>query len=100
MGTTVWVLWVLSSRIENRATIGLILLFLLFQFIAEGASGLRMYRFVNIFIAAIIISASLVVPQYAYKEDSRRASYLDHTPILQLGDIAPRMTYFNMYFKC
>ena len=96
IGTTVWVLWVISSQIENRATIGLLLLFPLFKFIAEGASDLRMYIFVNVFIAVIIISESLVLPQYIYNEDARRDAYLDHIPLRELRAKVPRMTYFNM----
>ena len=55
-----------------------------------------MYIFVNVFIAVIIISESLVLPQYIYNEDARRDAYLDHIPLPELRAKVPRMTYFNM----
>ena len=43
----------------------------------EGDSGFLIYISVKVFIATIIIAASLVLPQYSYKEDARRATSLD-----------------------
>ena len=35
--------WVLSSQLVNRATVGFLMLVILFYFIAEGASGFLSY---------------------------------------------------------
>ena len=78
IGTIAWLLWVLSSQIGDRATIGLLLLLLLFKFVVEGGAGFLRYRSVKIFIALIIITASLVLPKYAYKEDASHKAYLDN----------------------
>lgn len=78
IGTIVWLLWILSSQIGNRATIGLFFLLLLFKFTVEGSSGFLKHRPVKVFAALIIIAASLVLPQYAYQEDVKRAAHLDN----------------------
>lgn len=77
IGTIAWLLWILSSQIGDRATIGLFFLLLLFKFIVECSSGFLKYKLAKIFIALIIIIASLVLPQYAYKEDVKHSTHLD-----------------------
>ena len=76
--TFAWVLWVISSQIGKRDTISLSFLLLLFKCIAEDASGLLRYIYVNILKAVIIIEAILVLTQYGYEEDARHAYYLDN----------------------
>jgi suppressor for copper-sensitivity B len=78
IGTIAWLLWILSSQIGDRATIGLFFLLLLFKFVVEGASGFLRHRHAKVFIALIIVTASLVLPQYAHKEDANRAAHLDN----------------------
>ena len=71
-----WILWVITSQIGNRATVGLFKLIHLLDFIVDGASGFLRYIYVKGFIDPIIIVASLVLPQYAYKEYSVYSVYL------------------------
>lgn len=77
IGTIAWLLWILSSQIGDRATFGLFFLLLLFKFTVEGSSGFLKYRLAKVFIALIIIIASLVLPQYAHKEDVKHSAHLD-----------------------
>ena len=62
----------------NRATISLFLLIILLKFISENDSGFLRYISAKFFIALIIITEILVLPQHAYTEDA--------------SDISSRMT--------
>lgn len=78
IGTVVWLLWVLSSQIGDRATLGLFFLLLLFKFCVEDNSGVLKSRFLKVFVVLIIIVASLILPQYAHKEDVEHNIRLDN----------------------
>ena len=56
-------LWVIILQIGNRYKIGLLLLIILFRFMVEYASGLLRNNSLKVFIARIIIAASLVSPK-------------------------------------
>ena len=78
IGTVAWLLWVLSSQIGDRATFGLFLLLLLFKFSIEDTSSFLKNKYSKIFMVLIIIIASLVLPQYAHKEDIKHDTHLDN----------------------
>jgi thiol:disulfide interchange protein len=78
IGTIAWLLCILSSQIGDRATIGLFFLLLLFKFVVENASGFLRHKLAKVFIALIIVTGSLVLPQYAHKEDANRVAHLDN----------------------
>ena len=63
MGMIAWIVLVLKYQIDNRATIGLLFMLVLFKSITEGAYVFLSYIYVKVFIAPIIIAAILVFPQ-------------------------------------
>ena len=64
----------------------------MFKLIAKDSSGLLSYISVNIFTALTIISAILVLPQYAYKENARLDACLDKGQ-------SPKYIYFTSLTK-
>ena len=74
IGTIAWLSWVLSSQIEKISTLCLLSLIVLFEFIAEGFLVFPSYSSIKVFIARIIIAASLFLSQYYYKADARGVS--------------------------
>ena len=58
----------------NISTTGVLPLLLIIKFIAGGASGFLRYSSKNDFISTIIIAENLLLPQYAYEEDTRHAA--------------------------
>ena len=76
IGKVVWNLWFIIPQIVNRATIGLLLLIILFKFNVEDVSVILRYSSVKGFIDLNIISESLVFTKYAYEEDARLVAYL------------------------
>lgn len=78
IGTVAWLLWVLSSQIGDRATFGLFLLLLLFKFSIEDNSGFLKNKYPKIFVVLIIITASLILPQYAHTEDTEHNTHLNN----------------------
>ena len=78
IGKNYWLLCVLISQTRNRATNGLFFLLILFKFLTGVDSGFLRYSYFKAVVYLIIISESLILTQYYYKEDARRAAYLDH----------------------
>lgn len=77
IGTIIWLLWVLSSQIGDRATFGLFLLLLLFKFSLETSSGFLRSKFSKIVLILTIITASMILPQYAHDEDEEHNTNVD-----------------------
>jgi suppressor for copper-sensitivity B len=67
--TVAWLLWVLASQIGDRATFGLFLLLLLFKFSIENESGLLKNWILKVLLVLAIIISSLILPQYAHREN-------------------------------
>jgi suppressor for copper-sensitivity B len=77
VGTIAWLLWVLSSQIGDRAAFGLFLLLLLFKFSIENESGFLKKWFLKTMLILVIITSSLILPQYAYREDVNQVKTLN-----------------------
>ena len=86
-----WFLWVIRYQIWNRATIGLFFLIFLFKFIAEYTSGLLGYIY-------IIITARLVLLQYACKDYAMRAGYLDNARKMLKEEITQFLDFREICF--
>ena len=65
----------MKTNAQLWCEIGLVFLILLFKLLVEGNSVFLRYTSVKFFIAILIIAASLVFPQYGYKEDARHADF-------------------------
>ena len=87
IGIIPWIVWVIRYQIGNVFKIGSFFMFISFKFIMEVASIFLRYSYANIFIAPIIIAASLVFIWYPYKEDYICAVYLDHIWNIERGNI-------------
>jgi len=77
IGTIAWLLWILTAQIGERAVFGLFLLLLLFKFSLENDTGFLKGKFYKASILILVIAASLILPQYASKEDSVHNEHIE-----------------------
>jgi suppressor for copper-sensitivity B len=79
IGTVFWLLYILYNQIGQRAVIGLFMLLILLKFSIESNSNLLKNALIKPLIVGAIIIASLILPQYAYQEDTKHQGKLEAT---------------------
>ncbi len=76
IGTVLWLLYILHTQIGERATLGLFMLLLLLKFTIESKAKFALLKLIAIIA---LITASMILPNYASLEDSKHEEALDKT---------------------